>query len=1396
MTGTAFCGNSPVDPTLLRLVRNEVLNLDDDVCQNKEQTDRLKSQLSEVKQKLEQLLQLPQKVEQVEQEVETLKQEVAELSRTSVKRHEKVNPSLFFGALDRNEYFTGREKELESLDKAFVEANTTGGNYGMGKRKAKIHGICGLGGCGKSSLAFEYAWRNLERYPGGVFVLNGESDDLLRASLQEIHEQFVRNTHANKDEEAKQFNRLMTETLSWLGNLRRKWLLLVDNMDQKELSSFSRKLFFGQWKNKSLGDILVTSRRNSQALLEDLVLLPENCLELDSFSVDESAEFLKKRTGLPSCVEDQVQGVKQLARELGGLPLALEQAAAYINALKCSVQSYLKQYREQKLILLNRRRAKPCSEIYNEARLAVQTTWRLNLNYIENDENDEGLGKAAVFFMKIATHLSPEEIPIEILNVGAPEIDNKCLKNRLKMPIGAKQIVDLLLRFSLFKRKSDDSLSIHRLVLEMLRESYDGVGETEEVFSSAIRMLHYAFLDCVGGTDCLHDLHMRLDSAVVDFAKSNKHKLCQSFFFSDNIELNSRRWKMLSVNAFHLLAHLLENLSLQCDCLLREETARLFCEAAYYCYSLGMDSEGYHLQQFVFEILCTMKKSICFYKGDELMKITRILMPFKDASARVTKSALSFVKSIEKFIDGTDVPVDTNRAKKKLEEIEMIEQKAREAFSRGDFQISCDLFTDIVKLSVAENQPNARALGSIFCNRGIANLKMENFETAVDDFNESISADTEHYRGYYWKVYALCKLVQNGRIEFTSRAQAAAAVLHFKFAHFKQDDIHKLQHKFQGVKGLLDKIYYKFITHVNQIKELESEFPGKLNSNDPFTVILADGKYDLNKIVISKGYYYFVCLPGSSAKLMCNEGLFLSNGTFLFENVSFENSLPSEGDQLLSSASAGCTAQKEELLSITFGTSNQAKTEVTACKERQFNALIKANGVKSLVIEHCSLANSNCAGVMVEAQLHQRVIVSVRSSVIMLCNAAGIIIQGGTADSHISICNSDISHNVYGIMICSPGHFYVENSSVSHNKLGGFVASGGRGGLLRNSLSNNARNAILLQGSNAAIEENFISENSGWGIVCCAGSNLACKQTTLGCNYCGGLRIVLNGRGNVVVEKCEFWGNRGPDVFPSNAKEICSLELKCKQLFTSPQEFPIVFYLRYFLKLDVAVLFEYAGEFESPLLLDNRVFVVSHFHPGRPVGLCSSCRKDFQLNSDWVECPSCHVARYCSQHCFYTAKASHSFVCNCILEPNKQCEPLLPLTTSPVKALLQREAGISLCVVVAVNASPKEFCKTIETDSTLKISPSACLLTCPQRNLFTVLNSLNIHNFVMIYGSPIQESMLDIKAASILANFDPESDTVTVYMHRIFPVDKVPGAWNWVNRSLDLFAKSCLKGDT
>ena len=1424
-SGTTFCGNSPVDPSLLTLVHNEAaqlsLDLDDFLCQHKEEKKQLESQILGVQRSLEQLLELPQKVVQIEHDMMTLKlqhkdqqdslvqmkQQMADLSTSSSKAEENAKSPTFFGALDRNKYFTGRVKELDTIEKV--------NSAPVAKRKGNMLGICGLGGCGKSSLAFEYAWRNLERYPGGVFVVNGESDDLMRASLQRIHGEFVGSAQSQQQQEPKPFEQLLTETLSWLGNLRDKWLLLVDNMDQKELSPCARTVLLGQWKSKASGDILVTSRRRSQALSEDLDLLPENCFELDPFSVDESVEFLKRRTGIPSSCDAHDKGERELAQELGGLPLALEQAAAYIKVLECSIQLYLEQYRSQKSTLLNARRAKPRTEIYCVERLAVQTTWLLNFNYIADDEKDQGLGKAAAFFMKTAAYLSLDEIPIDILNVGAPEVEHKDLKKRLEMPIGTEQIVDLLVRFSLFKRKSGDTLSVHRLVQETLRDRCDCEGETDEILSSAIRMMHQAFLNCVGGTDFLREVHDRL----LPLRGKEEGVIRQLTFCLKTCQgatLEAKRWKKLSVNAFHLACILTKNTHLK-PRFFCEESARVFCEAAFYCYSVGMENEGYRLQQLVFEILCGIKEPLRYYTDNELMKVTRILIPQSDSAFIRAKLAAS-TDAREKVNEGTGLAIDANQTDRLLEAIKVIAPKAREAFSRDDFLGAAELYTDVVKISnfsdirgLKLHKPERLQLvplGEILCHRGIAHLQMKNFETAVEDFNLCTSLDIQHYRGYYWKAYALCKLVESGRTEFISRAQAATALLHFKFAHSKVVDLQKLQRKFPG---LLGQIEYKYVSQVSELKELERQFGiGSDCSNCPLIIILAAGHYDVKKMSLVGGHYYFVCPPGSSASITCINGLNLSQGTFLFENVEFVNPYPlffvDPNCTEMEETCSAMTSDKgvEELCAsgnfetLTFGSQPPFETELTAAAERNLIALIEANDVHSLVIDHCVIEGASYSGVVVkftEISDEQRS-VSVSSSIIRGCSGTGVHIQGEAAFCHISIQNNVLTHNLYGIVINSPSSFCLKKNAVFANRLSGIVAiRASEGRLLRNSLHQNGRHGVLLNKTNATVEKNTISGNFAWGIVCCFESNLQCKENVLDNNFCGGLRIIFNGQGKVLVQRCEFRENSGPAVFPTTSNELCQTDREWKKLITAPRSVPISLYVMGFLEYS-SPNSETTEEFNSPLQLDNRVSdaasdVPMHMEPN----FCSTCFKDLQVDGVVIECPNCHVARYCSTQCSNAAKSVHNPVCKSFLEANKQCVDCdefrkVSNTPWPAKEGDRNRTGLSLCVVIAFSSlSPSEPQSDPANFLHTATAGYSCLLACPQQNLWTWFLSHIMHRFTLIYGTNLPHRMMDMKAACIVANFDSKSRAITVYNHRIFPLEKIPDAVRWVEKTLPLFMK-------
>ena len=486
----------------------------------------------------------------------------------------------------------------------------------------------------------------------------------------------------------------------------------------------------------------------------------------------------------------------------------------------------------------------------------MQTTWLLNFHYITDCEADQGLGKAAPFFMKIAAYLCPDNIPVDVLNVGAPEIEpHEDLKKRFEMPLGAQQIVDLLIKFSLFKRKSNDTLSIHRLVQETLRDRCDNEGETDNVLSSAIRMMHQAFLNCVGGTEFLRDWFDKMKSIEME-KPSRLEAFVLNKFILAAVPLVGRRWRNLSINAFHLVRNLFKDSTLK-KCFFSEESGRLFCEAALFCYSLGMEMRGYSFQQFAFEIICAVKEPIRYYKNDDLLKVTRVLFPY-GAKGLISSKLMESADVREETNDSTGASDGDTRTDNLSKTIKVIEPKAREAFRKGDFQLSVELYSEIIRISklkhcrgsfdAKDKQPHLVPIGEILCQRGIAHLQIGKYQMAVDDFTACTCVDIQHYRGYYWKVYALCKLFESGRTELTSRAQAAMAVLEFKFANSKPEDIRKLHKKFPGI---LDRTEYKFVSQVSELKELERLF-GIQNgfSNGSLTIILDEGHYDLKEMTL------------------------------------------------------------------------------------------------------------------------------------------------------------------------------------------------------------------------------------------------------------------------------------------------------------------------------------------------------------------------------------------------------------------------------------------------------------------------------------------------------------------------------------------------------------------
>ena len=231
------------------------------------------------------------------------------------------------------------------------------------------------------------------------------------------------------------------------------WLLILDNADRPDvLEPFLPR--------NPKGCFLVTSRASNFDRLG--IAAP---LEMETMPPDKALEFLFARTGRErSQVEEDTAG--QLAKELGYLPLALEQAGAYIKAKQSTFVDYLKAYRTRHLNLLDA--SPPAIGKYPKS---VCTTWSMNFAEVEKTS------KASADLLRVSAFLSPDNIPLELIVEGASHLGgpiSKALEDLESNPVALDELLEPLTRYCLIRRDlNSNTYSIHRLVQEVVKGGMD-----------------------------------------------------------------------------------------------------------------------------------------------------------------------------------------------------------------------------------------------------------------------------------------------------------------------------------------------------------------------------------------------------------------------------------------------------------------------------------------------------------------------------------------------------------------------------------------------------------------------------------------------------------------------------------------------------------------------------------------------------------------------------------------------------------------------------------------------------------------------------------------------------------------------------------------------------------
>jgi streptogramin lyase len=338
---------------------------------------------------------------------------------------------------DRNPRFIGREPELKELRARF--------------RSQRRVALIGPPGVGKTQLALEFLHRHRARYPNGIFWLRGDRQATLNRDLAALAGPLQLPQRGLRDQEL-----ILGAVIRWL-RAESGWLLVVDNLENP--SDLERLL------PRALdGDVLITSRH----------LLDGTSQVVHPLSPELAARFLLLRTG-----QQDETAAAELAHELGGLPLALEQAAAYMTTTGESVAGYLAILRQRPADLL-------ATGTPIDYPLTVVRTLCLSFQQVQH------ASRPAADLLCLCAFLAPDDIPISLLANGAPALEGP-LRTAAADPLLLNEAISVLLGYSMLSRHGGH-LSVHRLVQAVVREAVLG-GRSARWAAAALRVLTAAFPD-------------------------------------------------------------------------------------------------------------------------------------------------------------------------------------------------------------------------------------------------------------------------------------------------------------------------------------------------------------------------------------------------------------------------------------------------------------------------------------------------------------------------------------------------------------------------------------------------------------------------------------------------------------------------------------------------------------------------------------------------------------------------------------------------------------------------------------------------------------------------------------------------------------------------------------
>ncbi|MEU7787269.1 tetratricopeptide repeat protein [Amycolatopsis sp. NPDC049159] len=329
--------------------------------------------------------------------------------------------------------------------------------------------LTGLGGVGKTQLAADHAhtvWD--ERQVELLVWISARTRDAITARYAEVAVELLGEDPATPE-------RAWRRLLEWLAETPDRWLVVLDDVQRPSDLA-------GLWPPHSAsGQVVVTTRCRDAGLRGDR----RRIIEVDLFTPAEAFAYLEEK--LLDRADTGADDLAGLAEDLGWLPLALAQAAAYlINKPLLTVADYRARLANRRVKL--RDLLPKHQELPDEHEQTVAATWSLS---IEAADQLDPAGLARPVF-ELASLLDSAGIPAALFSDDATA---NYLMARLDREITTDEVLgglEALHRFSLLTlapAQPARAVRVHTVVQRVVRDTLSADALSDLAWAAADALL-------------------------------------------------------------------------------------------------------------------------------------------------------------------------------------------------------------------------------------------------------------------------------------------------------------------------------------------------------------------------------------------------------------------------------------------------------------------------------------------------------------------------------------------------------------------------------------------------------------------------------------------------------------------------------------------------------------------------------------------------------------------------------------------------------------------------------------------------------------------------------------------------------------------------------------------